>query len=76
MGICSWLCAYIAIAKAHNTTIGYVLGENEDAELFQDPALLQRLSDLDKMQAKDKSHILYVLDGFIKSVKLKNITAL
>lgn len=66
----------IAIAKALNTTVGYLLGENADADLFKDPVMLQRLSDLDKMESNDKSHILHVLDGFIKSVKLKNIAAL
>ena len=66
----------IAIAKALNTTVSYLLGENADADLFKDPVMLQRLSDLDKMESNDKSHILHVLDGFIKSVKLKNIAAL
>lgn len=64
------------IAGLLDTTVGYFLGEADKADLFKDPAMLQRLSDLDKMEAKDKSHILHVLDGFIKSVKLKNIAAL
>lgn len=59
-----------------NTTVGYLLGETDKAELFKDPVMLQRLSELDKMATDDKSHILHVLDGFIKSVKFKNIAAL
>ena len=38
--------------------------------------MLKRLNEIEKMDNEDKSHILHVLDGFIKSVKLKNIAAL
>jgi len=38
--------------------------------------MLKRLNDIAKMEKEDKNHILHVLDGFIKSVKLKNIAAL
>jgi hypothetical protein len=51
-------------------------GENDNADLFKDPAMLNRLVELQNMETSDKSHILHVLDGFIKSVKLKNIAAL
>lgn len=56
--------------------MGYLLGETDKADLFKDPVMLQRLAELDKMENTEKSHILHVLDGFIKSVKLKNIAAL
>ncbi len=59
-----------------NTTVGYLLGETDKADLFKDPVMLQRLAELDKMDGTEKSHILHVLDGFIKSVKLRNIAAL
>lgn len=59
-----------------NTTVGYLLGETNKAELFKDPAIVNRLTDLDNMPVKDTNHILHVLDGFVKSVKFKNITAL
>lgn len=64
------------IATFLNTTVGYLLGENDNADLFKDPAMLNRLVELQNMENSDKSHILHVLDGFIKSVKLKNIAAL
>jgi len=54
--------------------VGY--GESEDKDLLKDPAMLKRLNEIEKMDNEDKNHILYVLDGFIKSVKLKNIAAL
>ncbi|MCX8662503.1 hypothetical protein [Gilliamella sp. B2911] len=56
--------------------MGYLLGETDKADLFKDPVMLQRLAELDNMQSEDKNHILHVLDGFIKSVKLKNIATL
>ena len=64
------------IAGFLNTTVGYLLGETDKADLFKDPVMLQRLAELDNMQSEDKNHILHVLDVFIKSVKLKNIAAL
>ncbi|MFV0345980.1 MAG: helix-turn-helix domain-containing protein [Bacteroidales bacterium] len=64
------------IAGFLDTTVGYLLGETEKADLFKDPAMLKRLSDLEKLDEKNKSHILSVLDGFLQSVKIKNIAAL
>jgi hypothetical protein len=48
----------------------------DNADLFKDPAMLNRLTELENMEAHDKSHILHVFDGFIKSVRLRNIAAL
>lgn len=64
------------ISNHLNTAVGYLLGDTYIADLFKDPKMLQRLSELDKMENTEKSHILHVLDGFIKSVKLKHIAAL
>jgi transcriptional regulator with XRE-family HTH domain len=64
------------IASYLDTTVGYLLGESDSSDLFKDPSMLKRLSDLQKMDEKNKSHILSVLDGFIQSVKVKNIAAL
>jgi transcriptional regulator with XRE-family HTH domain len=64
------------IAKILNTTVGYLLGETEQEDLFKDPEMLKRLNEIEKMEDTDKGHILSVIDGFIKSIKLKNIAAL
>ncbi len=64
------------LANILDTTVGYLLGETEDRDLLKDPAMLRRLNEIEKMDKEDKSHLLHVLDGFIKSVKLKNIAAL
>ena len=44
--------------------------------VLKDPDMLKRLNDISKMEKEDKNHILYTIDGLIKSVKLKNIAAL
>lgn len=64
------------LAKILDTSVAYLLGETEQADLFKDPAMLKRLNELEKLDEKNKSHILSVLDGFLQSVKLKNIAAL
>lgn len=64
------------IAKILNTTVGYLLGETEQEDLFKDPEMLKRLNEIEKMDAENKTHILSVVDGFIKSIKFKNIAAL
>ncbi len=64
------------IAKILNTTVGYLLGETDQENLFKDPDMLKRLNEIEKMDNEDKGSILKVIDGFIKSVKLKNIAAL
>lgn len=64
------------LAEELGTTAGFLLGESEDMNLLKDPSMLIRLNELEKMNDEDKSHILHVLDGFIKSVRFKNIAAL
>ena len=64
------------IAKLVDTTIGYLLSESEQENVLKDPDMLKRLTEIEKMEEADKGHILSVIDGFIKSIKLKNIAAL
>jgi ribosome-binding protein aMBF1 (putative translation factor) len=64
------------IAKNLNTTVGYLLGETDQEDLFKDPEMLKRLNEIEKMDNENKTHILSVVDGFIKSIKFKNIAAL
>jgi transcriptional regulator with XRE-family HTH domain len=64
------------IAKLVNTTVGYLLGETEQGNILKDPDMLKRLNEIEKMEKEDKNHILYTIDGLIRSVKLRNIAAL
>jgi hypothetical protein len=38
--------------------------------------MLKRLTEIEKMEDAGKGHILSVIEGFIESIKLKNIAAL
>jgi transcriptional regulator with XRE-family HTH domain len=64
------------IAKLVGTTVGYLLGKTEQENILKDPDMLKRLNEIEKMDQEDKKHILYTIDGLIKSVKLRNIGAL
>lgn len=64
------------IANHLQTTVVYLLGETDNTNLFKDPAMLTRLSELEKMDSENKSHIITVVDSFIKAIKFKNIAAL
>lgn len=63
------------IASILNTTVGYLLGETEDDQLFKDPGMLQRLKELSQLPNSDKEHILYALDGLLQNVKAKKAFA-
>lgn len=65
----------IAIAKALNTTVGYLLGENEDAELFQDPAMLKRFKDIIQLNADDRSALLKNIDAILRDAKTRQAYA-
>lgn len=56
-----------------NTTVAYLIGEAGSDELFKDPAMMQRLKDINALPDDDKKGILYALDGLIRSAKLKAI---
>ncbi len=63
------------IASILNTTVGYLLGETEDDQLFKDPGMLQRLKELSQLPKNDKEHILYALDGLLQNVRTKKAFA-
>jgi hypothetical protein len=61
----------VIVCCALDTTVGYLLGETEDSELFKDPAMLERLKELSHLPEHDKNCILYALDGLLQNVKAK-----
>jgi hypothetical protein len=58
------------LAKILDTTVGYLLGENDQANLFKDTALLKRFQDISVLPEKDKESLLITVDHFIKSSKI------
>ncbi len=61
------------LAQLLNTSVGYLLGENDNAELFKNPDMLKRFQDISEFGEEDQKYILYTLDALIKNVKLKSI---
>ncbi|GEM68738.1 hypothetical protein SMI01S_23440 [Sphingobacterium mizutaii NBRC 14946 = DSM 11724] len=58
------------LAKILDTTVGYLLGENEQAVLFKDPAMLKRFQDIATLPEKEKECLLNTVDHFIKASKI------
>ncbi len=58
------------LAKILDTSVGYLLGENDEANLFKDPKMLQRFQDISVLPAKEKECLLTTVDHFIKSAKI------
>ena len=63
------------IANLLDTTVGYLLGETEQENLFKDPEMLKRFNEIEGMQTKDREHILYTLDAMIRDVKTRQAYA-
>jgi hypothetical protein len=43
--------------------------------IFKEPAMLQRLIDLNKLSDKDKEHALFNLDAVLRDVKTRKVYA-
>ena len=61
------------LAGLLDTTVGYLLGESEDHDLFKDPEMLKRFKELKSIGAKEREHILFALDSMLKNIKLKSL---
>jgi len=59
------------IAGFLNTTVGYLLGETEDTNLFKDPDMLERLNDIVELPAKEKEALLMSVDAFLRDSKTR-----
>lgn len=58
------------LANILDTTVGYLLGETEQSDLFKDKKMLQRLQDITKLPERERSSILLTIDNFIKATKI------
>lgn len=59
------------MAQLLNTTVGYLLGEVEQADTFKDPIMLKRLQELLALPEKDREGILFALDGLLRDAKTR-----
>jgi len=58
------------LAKILDTTVGYLLGETENDDLFRDPKMLQRFQDIISLPENQKQCIITTMDHFIRSAKI------
>jgi transcriptional regulator with XRE-family HTH domain len=63
------------LAAILGTTVGYLLGENENADLLKDPEMVNRFKEILALKDKEREHVLFALDAMIQNVKLKELTA-
>lgn len=61
------------LADILDTTVGYLLGETDESDLFKDKKMLQRLEDIKKLPEQERNSILLTLDHFIKASKINLI---
>ena len=61
------------LARILDTTVGYLLDETDNLDLFKDPLMLQRFQDITKLPTKDKECLLTTMDYFIKYAKINLI---
>jgi|SRR5690554_185175 len=57
------------MAKALDTTVGYLLGETEDDNLLKDPKMLNRLKELTSFTEKEIEQVYFNLDAVIREIK-------
>ena len=60
-------------AQYLNTTVGYLLGENDQTELLKDPTMLERFEEINKLPKEDKVCIYSLLDAYLAKSKLQAI---
>ena len=63
------------LAGLLDTTIGYLLGESDNANLLKDSSMVQRFRGILDLKDKEREHVLFALDAMIQKVKLQEPTA-
>lgn len=56
------------LADLLDTTVGYLLGENEEANLFKEPEILERFKAIKAFSNDDKEKIYFTIDAMIHEV--------
>ncbi len=59
------------ITKLLDTTVGYLLREMEQENVFKKLEILKHFNEIESMNEEGRNHILYTQDALIKNVKLK-----
>ncbi|MEM6526586.1 MAG: helix-turn-helix transcriptional regulator [Bacteroidota bacterium] len=57
------------LAVLLDTSVGYLLGETEEDDLLKDPAMIQRLKDINNFSDEEKQQVFFTLDAVIREIK-------
>jgi transcriptional regulator with XRE-family HTH domain len=57
------------LADLLGTTVGYLLGETEESNLFKDQDMLQRFTEIKNFGEKEKEQVFFTLDAVIHEIK-------
>lgn len=55
------------------TTVGYLLGETQETNLFKDPNMLKRFNEINSLDEKEKECVYSLMDAFLAKSKLQSI---
>jgi transcriptional regulator with XRE-family HTH domain len=56
------------LADLLGSTVGYLLGENEESNIFKDPEILDRFKAIKAFKDEDKEKIYFTIDALIHEV--------
>lgn len=59
------------MAKALTTTVGYLLGESDNAVLIKDPKMLKRFQEISTLSDEDQKCVFSLLDAFLAKSKIQ-----
>jgi transcriptional regulator with XRE-family HTH domain len=57
------------LAELLESTVAYLLGENEEANLFKEPEILARFKAIKEFSSEEKEKVFFALDAMIHEVK-------
>jgi len=52
------------------TTVGYLIDEAKEAQLFKDPAMLKRFQNINTLPDRNRECLITIVDHFINVVKI------
>ena len=57
------------LADLLGASVGYLLGETEETNLFKDPEVLQRFTEIKNFGVKEKEQVFFTIDAVIHEIK-------
>lgn len=61
--------AVVRLAQEIDTTVSYLLGEIDQAELLKDPTMLKRMQSIEQLPDEQRKHVLYALDAMLRDAQ-------